>query len=113
MFLFCSNKLGLIDSKNTMGYNVIVLITWDENKAELNLRKHGVSFEEAQTIFFVSASITIEDKNHSEDRFVTIALSKKLNLLVVVYAYRMEDEIRIISARKATKRETKLYEERI
>ncbi len=90
-----------------------MLVTWDENKAKSNLKKHGVTFEEAQTVFFVSASITIEDHRHHEDRFVTIAFSKELNLLVVVYAYRFENEIRIISARRATKKETKIYEERI
>lgn len=96
-----------------MGYNVIMVITWDENKAQSNLKKHGITFEEARSVFFVSASITLEDKSHNEDRFVTIAFSKQLNLLVVVYAYKHEDEIRIISARKATKKETKIYEERI
>lgn len=90
-----------------------MLITWDENKAESNLKKHGISFDEAQSVFFVSSSITIEYKEHGEERFVTIAFSKKLNLLVVVYAYREADEIRIISARKATKKEKKIYEERI
>ena len=91
----------------------LMVIVWDEKKAALNFKKHGITFEEAQTVFFVSASITIEDNRHNEDRFVTIAFSKKLNLLVVVYTYRDEDEIRIISARKATKKETKIYEERI
>ena len=90
-----------------------MLITWDENKASSNLAKHGVSFEEAQTVLFAPVSVTIEDKRHDEDRFITIAFSVMLNLLVVVYAYRFENEIRIISARKATKKEAKIYEERI
>lgn len=96
-----------------MGYIVVMLVTWDEQKAESNLVKHGVSFEEAQTVLFAAASVTINDKDHEEDRFVTIAFSQKLNLLVVVYAYCFEDEIRIISARKATKKEMNFYEERI
>lgn len=90
-----------------------MVITWDENKANSNLSKHGVSFEEAQTVLFAPQSVTIEDKAHSEPRFITIAFSLKLNLLVVVYAHRIDDEIRIISARKATKKEAKIYEERI
>lgn len=98
---------------NTMGYIVFMLITWDEQKAESNLVKHGISFQEAQTVLFASASVTIDDKDHPEERFITIAFSEKLNLLVVVYAYRFDDEIRIISARKATKKERKFYEERI
>lgn len=90
-----------------------MVITWDENKASSNIAKHGISFQEAQTVLFAAESVTIEDRGHSEPRFITIAFSTKLNLLVVVYAHRLEDEIRIISARKATKKETKIYEKRI
>ena len=90
-----------------------MLISWNPEKAVSNLKKHGISFEEAQTVFFVSASVTIEDHDHYEDRFITIAFSKQLNLLVVAYAYKIEEEIRIISARRATKKEAKFYEERI
>jgi len=90
-----------------------MIITWDADKAEANYKKHGISFEEAQSVFFVPTSVTIEDRDHDEDRFITIAFSKELNLLVVVYAYKLDEEIRIISARKATKREANIYEERI
>ena len=90
-----------------------MVITWDENKAIAYLSKHGISFEEAQTAFFAFQSVTLEDYSHEEPRFITIAFSRKLNLLVVVYAYRIEEEIRIISARKATKKEARIYEERI
>ncbi len=90
-----------------------MLVTWDEAKATSNLVKHGIDFDEAKSVLFASVSVTIEDRRHDEERFVTIAFSKKLNLLVVVYAYQLKEEIRIISARKATKREAKLYEERI
>lgn len=89
------------------------MIVWDEKKAKLNLTKHGVSFEEAQTVLFAQQSVTLDDNSHDEPRFITIAFSVKLNLLVVVYAYRHQDEIRIISARKATKKEAQFYEERI
>ncbi|MFN7903808.1 MAG: BrnT family toxin [Pseudobdellovibrionaceae bacterium] len=90
-----------------------MLIVWDEKKAKSNFTKHGVSFEEAQTVFFAQQSVTLDDNRHEEPRFITIAFSIKLNLLVVVYAYRLQDEIRIISARKATKKEAKFYEERV
>ena len=90
-----------------------MLITWDEDKAKSNLMKHRISFEEAQTVLFATTSVTIQDNDHNEERFITIAFSLNLNLLVVVYAYRLKEEIRIISARKATKKETKIYEERI
>lgn len=88
-------------------------VEWDFNKAEKNLKKHGVSFEEAQTVLFAESSIELEDRSHSERRFVIIGFSKQTRLLTVVYAYRDEDKIRIISARKATKNEAKQYEERI
>jgi uncharacterized protein len=90
-----------------------MLIVWDENKAKTNLVKHGINIEEAQTVLFARQSITLEGNKHDEPRFITIAFSLKLNLLVVVYAHCNHDEIRIISARKATKKEAKLYEERI
>ncbi len=90
-----------------------MFITWDESKDKSNIVKHGISFEEAQTVLFAPQSVILEDKDHSEPRFITIAFSIKLNLLVVVYAHRLDDEIRIISARKATKKETKIYEKRI
>jgi uncharacterized protein len=90
-----------------------MLISWDEHKAESNLKKHGISFVEAQTVLFAQNSVTMEDKSSSEDRFVTIAFSANLNLLIVVYAYRFEDEVRIISARKANKKEAKIYEKKL
>lgn len=89
------------------------LILWDAKKAERNFQKHGVLFEEAQTVFFSSMAVTLEDQGHGEKRFIVIAFSARLRLLVVVYAYREENEIRIISARKATKKEAQIYEERI
>ena len=90
-----------------------MVIVWDEKKAKSNLIKHGICFEEAQTVLFAQQSVTLDDNSHDEPRFITIAFSVKLNLLVVVYAYKHQDEIRIISARKATKKEAKFYEERI
>jgi uncharacterized DUF497 family protein len=86
---------------------------WDHAKAKVNLRKHGVSFEEASTVFGDVRSVTVHDPEYSneEDRFVDIGFSGKLRLLVVVYTER-EDRIRIISARRATTKEQKIYEER-
>lgn len=85
---------------------------WDENKAERNLKKHGVSFLEAQTIFYDLYSITAPDPDHSEyeDRFVDIGMSNGNLLLVVVYTERRES-IRIISARRASPAERKIYEQ--
>ena len=91
-----------------------LLFEWDEKKAKSNLLKHGVSFEEASTAFADDLSITIEDPLHSddEDRFILIGLSKFSNILVVVHVERA-DVLRIISARKASKKEQKFYEENI
>jgi hypothetical protein len=85
---------------------------WDRRKARSNLRKHGVSFEEAVTVLGDSLSLTIADPLHSqgEERLVTIGLSILRRMLVVVHIER-GDNIRIISARAATPRERNAYEE--
>lgn len=88
---------------------------WDEEKATANQEKHGVSFEEARTAFEDCNALRIYDPDHSEDedRFVLLGLSSALRMLVVCHCYRQDDEqIRLISARKATKRETATYERR-
>ena len=84
---------------------------WNGNKAQTNLRKHKISFEEAKTIFEDPLSSTIADPLHSEyeSRFVQIGMSSMNKILVVVFTDR-NDSIRIISARKATKQEVKKYE---
>ena len=85
---------------------------WDENKAEINLRKHGVSFPEAATVFDDYDALQIYDPDHSheEDRFILLGMSSALRILVVCHCYRENDEqIRIISARKATRNETATY----
>ena len=89
-------------------------IIWDENKNQANKTKHKVSFEEAETVFYDPNAKLIDDPDHSneEDRFIILGLSKMLNLLVVCHCYRENDNIiRIITARKATKQETKFYGE--
>ena len=85
---------------------------WDENKAKSNLAKHGVSFAEATTVFGDPQSLTIPDPEHSqtEDRFVSMGSSHRQKLLVVVHTER-GDSIRIISARRASRKERKSYEE--
>jgi uncharacterized DUF497 family protein len=85
---------------------------WDPRKAALNKRKHGVSFEEARTVFFDENAKVIDDPDHSEseDRFVLLGVSSALRLLLVCHCYRQDDSvIRIISARKASPRESKQY----
>jgi hypothetical protein len=85
---------------------------WDDRKAAANEKKHGVSFEEARTVFFDERARLIDDPDHSEDeeRFILLGLSSTLRLLVVCHCYRSEGNIiRIISARKATARESKSY----
>jgi uncharacterized DUF497 family protein len=84
---------------------------WDTEKAESNLQKHGVSFEEAATVFFDPLSLTIPDPLHSheENRFVTTGLSNQQRQLVVVHS-EVDDRIRIITARLATSSERKKYE---
>jgi uncharacterized DUF497 family protein len=85
---------------------------WDQEKAQQNLKKHGVSFEEAATIFGDPFSLTIDDPVHSpeEQRFITLGYSEVQRLLVVVHTDRGEN-IRIISARTAIRRERETYEQ--
>ncbi|HEX6904870.1 MAG TPA: BrnT family toxin [Thermoanaerobaculia bacterium] len=88
---------------------------WDESKNEGNQRKHGVSFEEAQTVFSDDHALFRGDPDHSddEDRFLLLGLSSLLRTLVVCHCYReSEDVIRIISARKANSEERAQYNRR-
>jgi uncharacterized protein len=85
---------------------------WDIKKAESNLKKHGVSFQEATSVFGDFLSITYPDPDHSirEQRFITIGRSRALRVIIVSHTER-GDNIRIISARKTTRKERKYYEE--
>lgn len=86
--------------------------SWDDKKARQNIRKHGISFEEASTVFFDENAIEFFDPDHSsqEDRYLMLGISGRLRILVVSYCLRKEgSEIRIISARKTTKKEQKVY----
>jgi len=88
-------------------------IEWDDAKAATNLSKHGISFEEARTVFYDEQARLISDPDHSEneDRFILLGLSSTLNILIVCHCYRGDDNIiRIISARKATTKEIKAYQ---
>lgn len=87
---------------------------WDNNKNEINKKKHGISFEEAKTVFYDENAILFDDPEHSndEERFLLLGISNKEKLCIVCHCYRGNDEIiRIISARKATKSETHDYNE--
>ena len=87
---------------------------WDPEKALINLSKHDVSFEEAQTVFMDDRAILFDDPDHSldEERFLILGISQKLRLLIVSHCIRESgDVIRLISARKATTKEAKQYEE--
>ena len=90
--------------------------SWDPRKAKSNLRKHRVSFEEAETVFLDEHALLIDDPEASgkEDRFVLLGLSAKPRVLVVCHCLREEGSvIRIISARRASKREERDYWERV
>jgi uncharacterized DUF497 family protein len=89
-----------------------IRFVWDPKKAASNRRKHGVSFEEARTVFYDELAQLIADPDHSdaEERFVMIGRSSSMKVLVVCHCYRENDSsIRIVSARKATKREQEFY----
>lgn len=88
---------------------------WDARKSRLNERKHGVAFEEAETVFSDEYALLLDDPGHSadEERFILLGLSARFRILVVVHCYRESDEvIRIISARKATRPEQAAYNAR-
>jgi hypothetical protein len=85
-------------------------IEWDPDKAASNLTKHGVSFEEAATALLDPAALAQEDPvADQESRWVLIGMSAKARLLTVVYTLRPDDRIRLISARKATRKEVSYY----
>jgi hypothetical protein len=93
---------------------IAISFIWDDKKAEENLKKHKISFDEAQTVFSDPNARMIFDPEHSgdENRFILLGISSGLRLLVVCHCYREDDMvIRIISARKANKNEQKQYGE--
>lgn len=89
-----------------------ITFSWDDKKNEANKNKHNISFEEAQTVFFDENALQYFDPDHSEeeDRFIMLGMSYRLRILIVAHCFRKSDsEIRIISARKATKKEQNVY----
>lgn len=91
-----------------------MIFEWDENKNLINQRKHGVSFEEVKTVFEDTCAILFDDPDHSEyeERFLIIGMTAAKGICIVSHCYRGADEIiRIISARKATKSERRVYED--
>jgi hypothetical protein len=91
----------------------VLRFEWDDRKDAQNRRKHGISFEEAQTAFFDEQALLIADPDHSthEERFILLGMSSALRALVVCHCYRQEgDVIRLISARRADRQEREEYE---
>lgn len=87
---------------------------WDENKNEINKKKHGLSFETAQEVFYDEFAVVFDDPDHSvgEERFLIIGMTESSKICIVSHCYRDSDNIiRIISAREATKREKTIYQE--
>ena len=85
---------------------------WNDAKSKANVKKHGVTFDEAKSVFFEDTALLVDDPDHSddEDRFLLLGPSGERRILVVVHCYRDRDEvIRIISARPATSRESQTY----
>lgn len=85
---------------------------WDENKNRENIEKHGITFSEASTVFYDENAVLFDDPDNSEneDRFLIMGFSQKARICIVSHCYRGHDDvIRIISARKATKRESEAY----
>ena len=90
----------------------MIKFSWDRAKAAGNLKKHGVSFEEAQTVFYDDFAVQFSDEDHSDDeeRFLLLGMSTGANLLLVCHCERRDGQlIRIVSARKATKSESAFY----
>jgi uncharacterized DUF497 family protein len=90
----------------------MIRFEWDRAKASANLKKHSVSFEEAQTVFYDEFAVQFFDDEHSsgEDRFLMLGMSSEANLLLVCHCERADgDVIRIISARRATTQESRFY----
>lgn len=84
-------------------------IEWDPAKAASNLKKHGVSFEEAATVLLDPNALSQPNDSGSEERWLLMGLSSEARLITLVYTLRGEDRIRLISARKATRKEAKHY----
>ena len=90
----------------------MISFSWDDRKNEANKKKHGISFDEAKTVFYDESAVRYFDPDNSadEDRFLMVGVSQKFRILVVCHCFREDDSaVRIISARKATKGEEDNY----
>lgn len=90
-----------------------MIYEWDDEKYQSNLKKHGLKFEDAIEVFHDLNALELLDEHEYEDRFIRIGLNRFKGIMVVVFCERAEEIIRIISARRASKLEVILYEERI
>ncbi len=90
-----------------------MIFDWDDRKEEANIKKHGVDFWEAQTVFFDPLAKAFTDSHPTAERFILIGQSARSRLLLVVFAEKDGDQVRIISARKPTSKERQKYEEGI
>jgi uncharacterized DUF497 family protein len=114
---FLSKKFSItspIDNKHFDIYIIYMIFEWDENKAKINYTKHKVTFEEAQTVFYDENALLLADEKHSneEDRFILMGMSSMMNTLLVCFCKRSSNNneiIRIISSRKANKKEIEHY----
>jgi len=100
-----------------LAYNNIMKFEWDKNKEKINIQKHGVTFEQASYVFADKFALNRFDNEHSEDEDRWALLGKSLNetLLLIIHTFRNDDGtefVRIISARKATKKEKQTYQKR-
>lgn len=117
---FLSKKFSItspIDNKHFDIYIIYMIFEWDENKAKINYTKHKVTFEEAQTVFYDENALLLADEKHSneEDRFILMGMSSMMNTLLVCFCERSSNNneiIRIISSRKANKKEIEQYRKR-
>ncbi|MBQ3839066.1 MAG: BrnT family toxin [Fibrobacter sp.] len=103
-----------IDKRKKDIYIMYITFEWDDKKAKVNYAKHKVTFEEAQSVFYDENALLISDEKHSdnEERFILMGLSSMMNTLLVCYCERGSDDdeiIRIISSRKANKKENEQY----
>lgn len=102
-----------VASYTVRAYTRPMRVSWDSAKARENLRKHGVDFADAAVALEDVYALTAKDEDHAEQRFKTLCMDPYLNVLLVVHAYREQDEIRLISARKANRVERIRYSERV
>lgn len=100
-----------MDMYTICAYTWDMRVEWDEPKRKANLRKHRVEFADAVSVLDDPHAVTIEDRDHDEQRFITLGMDTFGRLLVVAYVYPERDAIRLISARPAEPHERRQYEE--